>query len=61
MQTTLLEKIPNREGKLTRLKLSLLSKPFHSHNLIGNSPNCLPFKSYDVGSEKLLLDQLKIP
>ena len=36
-------------------------KPFHSQDLISNSPYCLPYNSYDVSSENLVLDQLIIP
>ena len=32
-----------------------------SHNLISNSPYCLPYNSYDVGLENLKLDLLIIP
>ena len=35
--------------------------PFHSQDLISNSPKWLLYNSYDSRSEKLLLDQLKIP
>ena len=39
----------------------IILKPFHSQDLISNSPFCLPYNSYDVSSENLLLDQLLIP
>ena len=32
-----------------------------SFDLISNSPYCLPYGSYDVTSESLVLDQLIIP
>ena len=32
-----------------------------SHDLISNSPYCLPYNSYDVGLENLKLDLLIIP
>ena len=35
--------------------------PFHPQDLISNSPYYLPYSSYDVSSENLLLDQLIIP
>ena len=36
--------------------------PFTSKtDLISNSPNYLPYNSYDVSSENLVLDQLIIP
>ena len=35
--------------------------PFHSQDLISNSPYYLPYSSYDVSSENLVLDQLRIP
>ena len=39
----------------------ILFLPFHYQDLISNSPYCLPYNSYDVNSENLALDQLKIP
>ena len=39
----------------------ILFLPFHHQDLISNSPYCLPYNSYDVNSENLALDQLKIP
>ena len=39
---------------------SWLSQPFHSQDLISNSPYYLPYNSY-VSSENLVLDQLIIP
>ena len=41
--------------------LMILFLPFHHQDLISNSPYCLPYNSYDVNSENLALDQLKIP
>ena len=35
--------------------------PFNHQDLISNSPNCLPYSSYDVNLENLVLDQLMIP
>ena len=35
--------------------------PFNSHDLISNSPYCLPYSSCDVSLENLVLDQLIIP
>ena len=35
--------------------------PFHSQDLISSSPYYLPYNSYDVSSENLVLDQLIIP
>ena len=35
--------------------------PFKSQDLIINSPYCLPYSSYDVNLEDLVLDQLIIP
>ena len=34
---------------------------FHSKDLISNSPYCLPYNSYDVSLENLVLEQLIIP
>ena len=39
----------------------IILKPFHSQDLISNSPFCLPYNSYDVSSDNLVLDQLLIP
>ena len=36
-------------------------KPFNSQDLISNSPYCLPYSSYEVSLEDLVLDQLVIP
>ena len=36
-------------------------QPFHSKDLIGNSPYYLPYNSDDGSSENLALDQLTIP
>ena len=33
----------------------------HSKDLISNSPYCLPYNSYDVSLENLVLEQLIIP
>ena len=38
----------------------ILFLAFHYQDLISNSPYCLPYNSYDVNSENLALDQLKI-
>ena len=32
--------------------------PFQSQDLIGNSPFSLPYNSYEIGLENLVLDQL---
>ena len=37
------------------------TKPFHSQDLISNSPYWLLYNSYNFSSDNLLLDQLKIP
>ena len=34
---------------------------FHSKDLICNFPYCLPYNSYDVSLENLVLEQLIIP
>ena len=34
--------------------MAKVSEPFISQDLISNSPYCLPYKSYDVGSENLV-------
>ena len=36
-------------------------KPFNSKDLVSNSPYCLPYSSYEVSLENLVLDQLVIP
>ena len=36
-------------------------KTFNSQDLISNSPYCLPYSSYEVSLENLVLDQLVIP
>ena len=35
-------------------------QPFHSQDLISNSPYSLPYNTYDFSLEKLVLDQLMI-
>ena len=40
-------------------KLHNFCQPFHSQDLLSNSPYCLPYNSYDVSSKNLVLDQLK--
>ena len=35
--------------------------PFNSQDFISNSPYCLPYSSYDVNLENLVLDQPIIP
>ena len=35
--------------------MAKVSETFFSQDLISNSPYCLPYKSYDVGSENLVL------
>ena len=34
--------------------IAKFSEPFFSQDLISNSPYCLPYNSYDVGSENLV-------
>ena len=34
---------------------------FHAKDLISNFPYCLPYNSYDVSLENLVLEQLIIP
>ena len=34
--------------------MAKVSEPFFSQDLISNSPYCLPYNSYDVGSENLV-------
>ena len=41
-------------------KATSISKPFNSQDLISNSPYCLPYSSFDVSFENLVLDQLVI-
>ena len=36
-------------------------QPLNSQDLISTSPYCLPYSSYDVSLENLVLDQLIIP
>ena len=38
-----------------------LNSPFHSQDLISNSPPCLTYNSRDASLENLVLDQLAIP
>ena len=35
-------------------------QPFHSQDLISNSPYCLPYNGYDGRSENLVLDHIII-
>ena len=44
--------------RVTRIS-QFLSQPFHSQDLISNSPYYLPYNFYDVSLENL--DQLKVP
>ena len=44
--------------KIKRERESVLILPSHSQDLISNSPYCLPYNSYCVSSESLVLDQL---
>ena len=46
--------------RVTRIS-QFLSQPFHSQDLISNSPYYLPYNFYDVSLENLVLDQLKVP
>ena len=41
--------------------ITLPTWPFNYQNLIGNSPYCLSYSSYDGSLENLVLDQLMIP
>ena len=43
------------------LNLSTKFQPFHSQDLICNSLYYLPYNSFDVSLENLVLDQLIIP
>ena len=44
--------------KIKRERELVLILPSHSQDLISNSPYCLPYNSYYVSSESLVLDQL---
>ena len=37
-----------------------MAEPIHSQDFISNSPYCLPYNSYSVGPDNLVLDQLII-
>ena len=37
------------------------SRQFESQDLISNAPHYLPYNFYRVGSENLILDQLRVP
>ena len=39
----------------------LAGQPLYFQYLISNSPYCLRYNSYDIGSENLILNQLIIP
>ena len=39
----------------------IISQPFHSQDLMSNSPYSLSYSSYDVSSENFILDQVVIP
>ena len=41
--------------------LSVTPPTFNSQDIISNSSYCLPYNSYDVNLENLILDQLIIP
>ena len=43
------------------ISVIITSSTLRSHDLMNNSPYCLPYNSYDVSSENLVLDELKIP
>ena len=43
------------------ISVIITSLTLRSHDLMNNSPYCLPYNSYDVSSENLVLDQLIIP
>ena len=45
---------------VSQLRVCVCSQPFHSQEVISNSPYCLPYDSYDFSSENLILDQLII-
>ena len=42
------------------MKTFKIHSPFHSQDLISNSPYDLPYNSYDVHLENLVLDQLHV-
>ena len=48
----------DRLGELDEILKAL---PIHLQDLIGNSPYCLPYNSYDIGLENLILVQKMIP
>ena len=50
----------SKHVRVTRIS-QFLSQPFHSQDLISNSPYYLPYNFYDVSLENLVLDQLKVP
>ena len=53
------DRVSDREGPVKSLTLSsTLSLPWSQFS---GSPYCLPYNSYDVSSESLVLDQLMIP
>ena len=52
---------PEKKSLPLNLNLSTKFQPFHSQDLICNSPYYLSYNSFDVSLENLVLDQLIIP
>ena len=48
----------NKDVQCNTMELPL---PFHSQDLVSNSPCCLSYSSYDDSSENFVLDQLLTP
>ena len=58
--TTIFSGSHPKHVRVTKIS-QFLSQPFHSQDLISNSPYYLPYSFYDVSLENLVLDHLKVP
>ena len=50
-------KLCDSQSPSNNLTSGMSLEPFHSQDLISNSPYSLPYNSYDVSLENMVLDQ----
>ena len=52
-------KLCDSQSPSNNLTSGMSLEPFHSQDLLSNYPYCLPYNSYDVSLENMVLDQLQ--
>ena len=52
-------KLCDSQSPSNNLTSGMSLEPFHSQDLLSKFPYCLPYNSYDVSLENMVLDQLQ--